>query len=268
MRIRNEHLPRIIAMCNQKGGVGKTTDTINLAGALASFGRRVLCVDCDPQGNLSSGFKVKKLTHVKGDPTLTTTLIGGGDPHILVAKPFDNIHVIPASMDMVFLSSRLRESNGKELKMKHMLDQFGDEYDHILMDLRPAIDTDTDSETYAADAAILAVDVDEWAMEAVGLQVGQHRKLMQDMGRPKDDLPILGLIINNVTKPMGHFDKAVYTKLQSHPRIPYLGEIPVRSADLKEARHAGQPVQFFRPKSDTAERFRNIAIKAGLVEAA
>lgn len=259
--------PRVIALCNQKGGVGKTTDTINLAGALASYGSRVLCVDCDPQGNLSSGLKVKKLSHTTG-PTLTSILIEGGDARELIAKPFDNLHVIPASMDMVFLSSRLREVNGAELRVKRLVDLFREEYDHILLDLRPAIDKDTDAETLAADAAILAVDVDEWAMEAVGLQVGQHRKIMRDMGRPEDDLPILGLIINKVVKPMGHFDAEVYKQLKSHPRIPCLGEVPVRSSDLKEARHEGMPVQFYRPKCDTAQMFRDIVVKAGLVDAA
>lgn len=76
------------------------------------------------------------------------------------------------------------------------------------------------------------------------------------------------MVIGRVMKPMGDFDSAVYNQLRNHPRIPLLGEIPVRSADLKEARNKGVPVVQFRPKSDTAGFFRQIARNAKLVTAA
>jgi chromosome partitioning protein len=259
---------RIVAMCNQKGGVGKTTTTINLAGALAEHGRRVLVCDCDPQGNATGAFKVPILDDEKG-PTQATTVIDMTDPHRLVAKTrVENIDVLPASMDMYLLPSRLRETGAALQLYARMLSHFQGEYDDILLDMRPALDTDTDAQTAAASAAIILVDVDEWAMKAVKMQVAQHRKIMTTLGRPEDDLDILGLVISRVMKPMGDFDAAVYRQLQNHPRIPLLGEIPVRSADLKEARNQGLPVVFFRPKTDTAGFFRGIASNAGLVTAA
>lgn len=258
---------RIIAMCNQKGGVGKTTSTINLAGALAEQGRRVLVCDCDPQGNATTGFKVPNLDHEAG-PTQATTVIDMADPHPLVAKTrVENIDVLPASMDMYLLSSRLRETGNALQLYARMLQHFHGEYDDILLDMRPALDTDTDAQTAAANAAIILVDVDEWAMKAVKMQIAQHRKIMGTLGRPSDDLAILGIVISRVMKPMGDFDAAVYRQLRNHPRFPLLGEIPVRSADLKEARNEGLPVVFFRPKSDTAGFFREIASNAGLVPA-
>jgi chromosome partitioning protein len=258
---------RIVAMCNQKGGVGKTTTTINLAGALAERGRRVLVCDCDPQGNSTSAYKVPMLDDDKG-PTQATVVIDMSDPHSLVARTkVDNIDVLPASMDMAFLPSRLRETGAALHYYARMLAWFRGEYDDILLDMRPALDTDTDSQTAAADAAIIMVDVDEWAMKAVKMQVAQHKKIMASLDRT-DGLDILGMVISRVTKPMGDFDTAVYNQLRNHPRIPLLGEIPVRSADLKEARNKGLPVVFYRPKSDTAGFFRAIATNAGLVTAA
>lgn len=258
---------RIIAMCNQKGGVGKTTTTINLAGALALHGRRCLVVDCDPQGNATGAFKVAMLDDEKG-PTQATVVIEMKDPHPLVAKTkVANIDVLPSSIDMYLLPSRLREGGAALQLYTRMLAHFAGEYDDILLDMRPALDTDTDSQTAAATHAIIMVDVDEWAMRAVKMQVAQHIKILKLLGRPLDSLPILGMVIGRVIKPMGDFDTAVYEALNNHPRFPVLGEIPIRSSDLKEARNKGLPVGYYRPKTDTAGFFRSIAANAGLVNA-
>jgi chromosome partitioning protein len=252
-------------MCNQKGGVGKTTTAINLAGSLAFHGLRVLVVDGDPSGNATDAYKVDMLDEEYGD-TQTTCLLDGKDPHHLVAKPFERIHVLPASMDMQYLPSRLREQGDALHTYRRMLAHFLGEYDVILEDTRPAIDTDTDSMTAAANAAITMVDVDRWAMKAVGMQLAQHEKIMQRLERR--DFTELGLVISTAKASTGAFDSAVLKNLRSHPMLPVLGEIPYRGADLKEARAMGQPVQMYRPKTDTAEFFRGIATKAGLVTAA
>lgn len=254
----------IIAMCNQKGGVGKTTTTINLAGALAFYGRRVLIVDGDPSGNATDSYRVEMLDDERGD-TQTTAIIKQLDPHKLVAKPFENIHVLPASMDMQFLAPRLREQGDALHAYRRMLDHFAGEYDFILIDTRPSIDTDTDSMTAASDAAIMMADIDRWAMKAVKMQLAQHEAIMRRLGR-RDFLElglVLGRGMNN-----GKFDQAVHRALTNHPLLSVLAEIPYRAADLKPAREQGQPVQMFRPRSDTAQFFRDIAVKGGFVESA
>ncbi|MEU1592740.1 ParA family protein [Streptomyces sp. NPDC005708] len=256
---------RIIVMCNQKGGVGKTTTTINLAGTLAYFGARVLIVDGDPSGNATDAYQVPMLDEEFGD-TQTTCLLEGRDPHPLVAKPFEQIHVLPASMDMQYLPSRLREQGDALHAYRRMLGHFFGEYDYILEDTRPAIDTDTDSMTAAANAAITMVDVDRWAMKAVGMQLAQHEKTMRRLER--HDFTELGLVISTAKMGSGSFDTAVLKNLRNHPMLPVLGEIPYRGADLKEARAMGQPVQMYRPKSDTAGFFRDIATKSGMAVAA
>ncbi|MFG2408710.1 ParA family protein [Streptomyces brevispora] len=256
---------RIIVMCNQKGGVGKTTTTINLAGGLASFGQRVLIVDGDPSGNATDAYKIEMLDEDEGD-TQVTCLLGGKDPHALVAKPFPLIHVLPASMDMQFLPARLRERGNAYHAHRKMLAHFQGEYDYILLDTRPAIDTDTDSMTAAADAAITMVDVDRWAMKAVSMQLAQHEMIMAELER--SDFTELGLVISTAKASAGHFDAAVLKNLRNHPKLVNLGEVPYRGADLKEARASGQPVQMYRPRSDTAGFFRDIAVKSGMVAAA
>ncbi|MER8103849.1 ParA family protein [Kitasatospora sp. NPDC094016] len=258
----------IVALCNQKGGVGKTTTTINLAGALAEHGKRVLVVDCDPQGNATMACKVPLLDEDRG-PTQATVLLEMGDPRPLIAETkVPNIHILPASMDMCFLPSRMRESGAGIGLYRRLLSHVLHLYDVILLDLRPALDTDTDAQTAAANAAIILVDVDEWAMKAVKMQTAQHIAVMRRAERPDNDLTILGLVIGRIVKPMGDIDSKIYRQLQNHPRIRCIGEVPIRSTDLKESRAVGLPVVQHRPKTDTAGFFREIALNAGLVKAA
>ncbi|MER7952006.1 AAA family ATPase [Streptomyces sp. NPDC096079] len=256
----------VIAMCNQKGGVGKTTHTINLAGALAEFGKRVLVNDCDPQANTTSGFKAKRPNPTGF--TQRTAILETADAHPLIVQTrVPNIHLLPASIDMAMLSADLR-ATGMGLPLhRRMLEQFRDEYDVILLDMRPALDTDTEGQIAASDFSIINVDVDEWSMEGVGYQLAQQEKALKLVDRVGEH-EALGLIIGRVTKPMGAFDRVVYDALCAHPTLPVLGEVPIRSADLKEARHDGLPIVQYRPKADTAGFFREIAERSGLVKAA
>ncbi|NML55080.1 ParA family protein [Streptomyces sp. R302] len=254
----------IVAMCNQKGGVGKTTTTINLAGSLASFGQKVLIVDGDPSGNATDGFLLNLLGE-DGGLTQVDCLINHADPRPLVAKPFENIHVLPASQDMTFLPTQLRTMNWTTA-YRRMLAHFEGEYDIILIDTRPAIDTDTDAITAAAHGSIMMASVHRWSMKAIQLQLAQHQKVMVEADR--DDFQELGLVISTALYGRGLYDTTLLDSLRNHPRLKPLGEIPFRGKELGESGAQGLPVQFAFPKQDTAGFFRDIAQKSGLVIAA
>ncbi|MFD4795091.1 ParA family protein [Streptomyces anulatus] len=257
---------RIIAMCNQKGGVGKTTTTINLAGGLAEHGRRVLVLDGDPQGNATEAFLVRP----PGPDELTQAqvVVDGLDPLPLIRETkVPNIFVLPATLDMAGLSYDLRESGMGLLLYRTMTEKLRGYFDDILLDQRPALDMDTDSQLVGSDAAMIMTDVDQWAMTGLTRQLGQHKKAMARSQR--DALDVIGLVIGRLQKPMGHFDAKIYELLQNHPRVPCLGEVPIRAADLKLARHHGLPVTHHKKtaRTDTAEYFRSIVTNARLVKA-
>ncbi|MET8717437.1 ParA family protein [Streptomyces sp. NPDC004735] len=256
---------RVIALCNQKGGVGKTTTTIQLAGSLAEYGRRVLVLDGDPQRNATTGFRVRPPG--PNDLTQAKVVLDVLDPLPLIRETkVPNIHVLPASIDMSGLSTALRDTGAGLSLYRIMVEKLRPYFDDILLDQRPALDMDTDSQLVACDGAIIMADVDEWSMEGLKMQLAQQTRAMKRAERA--DFDVIGLVIGRVQKPMGHFDAAVYKMLQNHPRVRCLGEVPVRSADIKEARNQGLPVCQFRPRTDTAGFFRTIAANAGLVTAA
>ncbi|MFF8399901.1 AAA family ATPase [Streptomyces sp. NPDC016172] len=262
---RPDELARVYAMCQQKGGVGKTTTTINLAGSLAEHGRRCLVLDGDPQCNATTGFKLRPPG--PNDLTQAKVVLDVLDPLPLIRETkVPGIYVLPASIDMSGLSTALRDTGAGLRLYRLMIDKLRPFFDDILLDQRPALDMDTDSQLAGCDGAIIMTDVDEWSMDGLKMQLAQQKRAMKRAER--DDFEVLGLVIGRVQKPMGHFDAAVYKMLQNHPTVRCLGEVPVRSADIKEGRNQGLPVCQFRPRTDTAGFFRTIAANAGLVKAA
>lgn len=250
------------AVTNQKGGVGKTTDTLHLGGALALHGRRVLLVDLDPQGNLTSGLKVPRLP--ESGPTLASVMLDGGDARTLVRTIAPGLDIIPASLDLFLLPARLRERAAGETRLRRVLAQLAPDYDHSLIDCRPAVDSDTNAALAASDSVLVPVDVDEWSIEAVTLAMGQIALLMADMDRPP--MHYRGMVLNNVKRPFSDFAQAVYDQLHTLS-IPVIAEIPVRSK-LAEARNAGLPIGLYDPKCDAAQMFADLVVSAGFEAAA
>ncbi|MEE1783079.1 ParA family protein [Streptomyces sp. SP17BM10] len=254
----------VTAMINQKGGVGKTTDTLNLGGALAEYGRRVLLIDFDPQGNLSTALKVEHLDE-DAPNSLPKLMIGGGDIRDAIIHPLPGIDLIPASLDMFFLPGRLREQKMGELRLQRLLAQIEGEYDHVLLDCRPAIDDDTDAALAAATDAVIPMDVDTFSIRAVHLLLAQAAKTMNALGRKPMDYR--GIVINRIDRPFSDFNQSVYDALFTLP-VPVKGEVPVRSKIAEAREIGGQPVCMYAPKDEAAKIFRNMIVSLGFVEAA
>ncbi|MGW4807197.1 ParA family protein [Kitasatospora sp. NPDC004272] len=251
----------VVAVLNQKGGVGKTTDTIHLGGALAEAGRRVLLVDLDPQGNLTTALGVARL---EGPLTLTTAMLNGcsaEQARSLVHQHSDNLYVIPSSLDMFSLPRKLHGERAAHERLSRVLRHLRGMFDVVLVDCRPGLDVDTDAALFAADSLLIPVDVDEFSIDALGLLLGQMQTLAEELEQPSPE--IIGLIINRVMLPLSAINAAVMDQLRNSGPEP-LAEIPVRSI-LAEARNQRLTITQYAPKSDVANMFRDLAKATGLV---
>ncbi|HVL60831.1 MAG TPA: AAA family ATPase, partial [Microbacterium sp.] len=160
---------RIISLCNQKGGVGKTTSTINLAAALASYGRKVLAVDFDPQGALSAGLGIQ--TH---DITTVYDLLidGKRDPHdAIVHSLVPNLDVIPANIDLSAAEVQLVNEVARETILARVLRKLTPDYDVILIDCQPSLGILTVNALTASHGVVIPLECEFFALRGVALLI-------------------------------------------------------------------------------------------------
>lgn len=159
---------RIIAMCNQKGGVGKTTSSINIAGALSQYGRRVLIVDFDPQGAATVGLGINANTV---EDTVYTALFNPRmDVHDVIRHTdFENLDIMPANIDLSAAEVQLVTEVGREQVLAGVLRQVKDEYDVIIVDCQPSLGLLTVNALTAADGVIIPVAAEFFALRGVAL---------------------------------------------------------------------------------------------------
>ena len=155
-------MAKIIAFANQKGGVGKTTSCVNLTAALNSMGRRVLLVDCDPQGNASSGMGVAKSTR----PNTYDMLINEAPPEACI-RHTDYGDVIPTGKELAAASVELIRAEKREFMLKYALQKLYSDYDYIFIDCPPSLELLTVNALVAADSVLIPMQCEYYALEGI-----------------------------------------------------------------------------------------------------
>ena len=225
-------MAKIIAVANQKGGVGKTTSAVNLTAALNLMGKRVLLVDCDPQGNASSGMGVSKRTR----PNSYDMLIAGSSAADCVVST-DYGDVIPSSKELAAASVELIDAERREYVLKEALAPLFSEYDYMLIDCPPSLELLTVNALTAADSVLIPMQCEYYALEGIADLMTSIKMCSRRLNRR---LTIEGIILTMYDS-RANLTQQVANELRRHlPNKVYNTVIP-RSVRLSEAPSHGQP---------------------------
>ncbi len=244
---------RIIAVANQKGGVGKTTTAINLSACLAAKGKKVLAVDMDPQGNMTSGLSVDK-DSVKY--TVYDILIGEASVNEVVCKNvFDNLDVLPTNINLSGAEIELLDVVDKEYILKEEIGKVKDDYDFIIIDCPPSLSILTINAMTTADTVLVPIQCEYYALEGLSQLIRTIGLVKQ---RLNENLEIEGVVFTMYDARTNLSLQVVENVKDNLDTVIYKTIIP-RNIRLAEAPSHGLPINYYDPKSAGSESYMLLA---------
>jgi chromosome partitioning protein len=241
-----------LAIANQKGGVGKTTTAINLAASLARLQQRILLVDCDPQGNTTMGCGIAK--HALNE-TLVEVLLEERDPTAVILPTCGGFDVLPANPDLTMAEIDLITLPNRETRLSHALQKVHHNYDFILLDCPPALNTLTLNALVAADALIIPMQCEYFALEGL---TSLLNTLQHVQARLNTQLQVLGILCTMFDR-RARLCLDVQAQLQEHFGNLLLQTIIPRNIRLAEAPSHGLPSVLYDANSSGAQAYLNLA---------
>ena len=244
---------RIIAVANQKGGVGKTTTTINLAACLAELNQRVLVIDMDPQGNCTSGFGVDKNTLIN---TVYQLLIDECEfDECIIKNVVDNLSIIPSNVHLAGAEIELIDKNKNKYILQNIMKKIREQYDFILIDCPPSLSLLTINSMAAADTVLVPIQCEYYALEGLS-------QLLHTIGMIKKNinpnLDVEGVVFTMFDARTNLSLQVVETVKKTLKQTIYKTIIP-RNVRLAEAPSHGLPINLYDSKSAGAESYRLLA---------
>ena len=244
---------RTIAIANQKGGVGKTTTAINLSACLAEKGKKVLAVDMDPQGNMTSGLGVDKDSV---ENTIYNLIIGEAKmEEVLIKDVLENLDIIPTNIDLSGAKIELLDVEEKEYIVRNEIDKIKDNYDFIIIDCPPSLSMLTINAMTTADSVLVPIQCEYYALEGLS-QLIHTVELVRDRLNPK--LTIEGVVFTMYDARTNLSLQVVENVKDNLEQTIYKTIIP-RNIRLAEAPSYGIPINKYDPKSAGAESYLRLA---------
>lgn len=244
---------KIIAIANQKGGVGKTTTSINLSASLAARGKKVLVIDTDPQGNTTSGFGIDKNNL---EETIYELILGECSIHDCILKDvIPNVSVVPSNVNLAAAEIELIGVDRKEYILKNEVDYIRDDYDYIIIDCPPSLNMLTINSMTTADSVLVPIQCEYYALEGLS-QLIHTINLVKERLNP--DLEMEGVVFTMYDSRTNLSMQVVENVKQNLTQRVYKTLIP-RNIRLAEAPSYGMPINKYDPKSAGAEAYLQLA---------
>ncbi len=249
---------RIIAIANQKGGVGKTTTSINLAACLAEKGKKVLAIDLDPQGNMTSGLGVDKQSIDSSEDSKTIYEVMCGECNLgeaMIINVFDNLNLIPSSRNLAGAEIDFIEEENKQYVLKNIVRSVRKKFDFIIIDCPPALGLLTINAMTAADTVIVPIQCEFYALDGLSQLIYTIELIKKKLNK---FLEIEGIVFTMYDTRNNLSEQVVQNVRDNLDEIIYDTVVP-RNVRLAEAPSFGLPINLYDSKSTGAEAYRKLA---------
>ncbi|CAA0178191.1 ParA family protein [Tenacibaculum maritimum] len=246
-------MSHIIAVANQKGGVGKTTTTVNLAASLGVLEKRVLLIDADPQANATSGLGVDVESVEIGTYQVLEHTIPAKEAILKTASP--NVDLIPAHIDLVAIEIELVDKQEREYKLKSALEELKDDYDYILIDCAPSLGLITLNSLVSANSVIIPIQCEYFALEGLGKLLNTIKSVQKIHNK---ELDIEGLLLTMYDSRL-RLSNQVVEEVRKHFSSMVFDTIVHRNIRLSEAPSYGESIIAYDATSKGAENYLNLA---------
>ncbi|AEF18399.1 Cobyrinic acid ac-diamide synthase [Thermoanaerobacterium xylanolyticum LX-11] len=254
IKLRGDKLGKVIAVANQKGGVGKTTTTINLGYSLSATGKKVLCVDMDPQSNMTSGFGIDS-SSIKC--TTYNILIEGKDIReaYIELEDMSGITIVPSSIQLAGAEIELVPMLSREFRLKNSINEIKKEFDYIIIDCPPSLGLLTINALTASDSVLVPIQCEYYALEGLTQLMNTINLIKKNINH---DLEIEGVVLT-MFNARTNLSIQVVDEVKKYFKGKVYGTIIPRNIRLGEAPSFGKPISLYDPHSKGAEAYEELA---------